>query len=321
MIRLMRKNNWGKVVVLASMKSDQLVHLDTQRGLQKQFDDAGGIDVTPYEFKPDEINAKLSTIKASDIRIVILLADMNQTQTVALQASKKGMNKGWAWIICLPSDAVPQMHGWLYLRPLLWQDSEEGSGKERERRFQQEVRQYTRKEGGMPSQNDSDLPNIANFLDFSATDDTSADYTSSVYSVALHDAVMLYAHALSSTGVAEAQINVTRVAEAVRNTAFHSVSGVKVELDHHADRIESYEVMNYVKGADDVMDHVLVGVYNSTQEKYDWKKAVNWPGNTLQVPTAYVPPPGAPLRMQISFPDCHACLMQETKTAASARAL
>ena len=69
--------------------------------------------------------------------------------------------------------------------------------------------------------------------------------------LSLHDAVMLYAHAatrvLSEGGDLQDGQAVTK---AVRSTRFEGYGGSVVALDTKGDRIESYEVMNYVLEAD-----------------------------------------------------------------------
>ena len=57
-------------------------------------------------------------------------------------------------------------------------------------------------------------------------------------------------------------------------------------LDQHGDRIESFEVKNYVD-ADGQMGSVRVGLYDSILQQYRaYEQAVVWPGNTTKVPVA-----------------------------------
>lgn len=68
--------------------------------------------------------------------------------------------------------------------------------------------------------------------------------------------------------------------------SYVGIEGSVVALDSSGDRIETYEVMNYVLGADDVMRSVAVGVYNVTLHKYEaYEQAVVWPGSSMEVPT------------------------------------
>ena len=101
---------------------------------------------------------------------------------------------------------------------------------------------------------------------------------------------MLYAHAgtklMSEGGNLQDGEAVTA---AVRNISFIGVGGSVVVLDSQGDRIESYEVMNYVQGADGGMNSVPVGVYSHTEHQYRaYERAVVWPGNTTEVPMDYV---------------------------------
>ena len=86
----------------------------------------------------------------------------------------------------------------------------------------------------------------------------------------------------------EAVRNGEAVTAAVRKTSFKGVGGTDMVLDGNGDRVESYEVMNYVLKAGDVMSSVAVGIFNSTQGQYKtYERPVVWPGNTLEVPTDY----------------------------------
>ena len=58
-----------------------------------------------------------------------------------------------------------------------------------------------------------------------------------------------------------------------------------VALDNHGDRIESYEVMQYVVETEVRTGSMLVGVYNSTEQKYmAYEREVLWPGSATEVP-------------------------------------
>ena len=116
--------------------------------------------------------------------------------------------------------------------------------------------------------------------------DLSADAVDLTYSVALHNAIVLYAHAATKVLAAGGDLHDGRaVTEAVRNTTFVGVGHSIVDLDQHGDRIESYEVMNYVKGADGGIESVAVGVYNRTLQQYvAYEREVEWPGCLIKVP-------------------------------------
>jgi hypothetical protein len=116
--------------------------------------------------------------------------------------------------------------------------------------------------------------------------DTDADSVDLTYSVALFDAIMLYAHAATRVLSEGGSLNDGEaVVRAVRNTSFVGIGGSRVVLDEYGDRIESYEVMNYVLDAGDVMRSVAVGLYNSTVQQYEaYERETVWPGNTIEVP-------------------------------------
>ena len=77
------------------------------------------------------------------------------------------------------------------------------------------------------------------------------------------------------------------VTEAVRSTRFEGVGNSMVALNNHGDRIESYEVMNYVVVGGGI-ENMPAGLYNSTTQEYlAYERAVVWPGSTIEVPTDY----------------------------------
>jgi hypothetical protein len=100
---------------------------------------------------------------------------------------------------------------------------------------------------------------------------------------------MLYAHAATKVLLEGGDLNNgTAVTEAVRSTTFEGVGGSTVVLDEKGDRIASYEVMNYVLKAGNVMGSVAVGMFNSTLRQYKaYEQTVVWPGNTPEVPADY----------------------------------
>ena len=79
------------------------------------------------------------------------------------------------------------------------------------------------------------------------------------------------------------------VTAAVRNTSFTGVGGV-VALDSSGDRMQSYEVTNYVVEKGDVFSLVAVGVFNGTKQQYKaYGRAVLWPpGQITEVPVDYL---------------------------------
>jgi hypothetical protein len=116
-----------------------------------------------------------------------------------------------------------------------------------------------------------------------------ADSVDLTYSAALYDAIMLCAYAVTTVMLEGGDLqDGEAVTAAIRNTSFVGVSGTTVSLDSHGDRIESYEVMNYVLEAGDVMSSVAVGVFNATLQEYSaYERAVIWPGSRMEVPVDY----------------------------------
>ena len=190
--------------------------------LAKQLRKAGIEVLGPLTFEPGHSkDAVLGEIKRSGMRFVILMAFDADTQAVALRASSQGMTSaGRAWMLVVQRQATWRMHGWLFMQPFI-QDTQG---------FRELVSHYAKPR-------------------FNIT--TSPDSVHLPYSVALHDAVMLYAHAatkvLSEGGVLED--NGLALMKTLQNTTFEGVGGGTVALDKHSDRIESYEVMNYIAGS------------------------------------------------------------------------
>ena len=169
---------------------------------------------------------------------------------------------------------VTEMAGWLWLRPLLPSDGMQA--------FAEEVSYYAKSR-------------------FNFT--VSADSVDLTFSMALHDAIMLYAHAATKVLSEGGDLHDGRaVTAAVRSTTIKGVGGSVVALDQSGDRIESYEVMNVVARADSGMSSVPVGAYNSfssnsTMHQYTaYERAVIWPGSATAVPADFVL--GAPYMQQ-----------------------
>ena len=157
------------------------------------------------------------------------------------------------------------MQGWLYLRPFI-------SSKVIET-IAQHVRDYC--ESTNMSQAQSEYAGC--------TGSTRMEFQ---FSVALYDAIMLYAHAATSVLNNGGDLtNGSEVAAAVQTASYMGMGGSALELDEHGDRIESYEVMNYAERGEAGMDSVAIGLYNTTTHEYiSMGRAVVWPGNTKNTP-------------------------------------
>ena len=256
LLAFMQHNKWRKIAILSSTES---IWFETRQDIVKQLETAS-IDVfKPAAFEPGNVtDAMLSEIRRSGFRIVFVLSNDNDAETLASLACRESMATGWAWLV---SHSVSAIAGWLWFRPFLASNMQA---------FAKQVSEYS-----MSHFNISVLP----------------DSVDLGYSVALYDAIMLYAYAatkvLSEGGDLQDGAGIT---EAVRTTAVEGAGGTLVALNSDGDRIESYEVMNYVLEMGDVLSSAAVGVFNNTLKQYKaYERAVVWPGNSTLVPIDYVP--------------------------------
>ena len=259
----MRHYNWNMAVMLTSTYE---LWIETGHELTKLLQDAAITVFRPAAFKPGEFNVEmLRNIKIKGIRIVILLdhqdVDAIAASTAMEEKPAQGMSSGWVWILTDEEAAIPQLQGWLFFRPLLPSDGMQV--------FAQQVSDYT----------------ASSFNNTLAPD--SVDLTQSA---ALYDAVMLYAHAGTKVLAEGGDLHNGHVmAEAVRSTTFEGLGNRAVVLNSQGDRIQSYEVMSYVQGADAAMGTVPAGVYINEEHQYRaYERAVVWPGNTTAVPIDFV---------------------------------
>lgn len=225
----------------------------------------GGINMfKPAAFVPGHFKIEtLGEVKHMGIRIVILMAFNRDLHDIALSSEEQGMmESGWAWITPKERVLIPQLQGWLFLRPLLASDKMQA--------FAQQVSDYSTSH-------------------FNIT--VAADLVDLTFSAALHDAVMLYAHAATKVLNNRGDLHDGQaIASAVRSTRFEGVGGSIVDLSAQGDRIESFEVMNYIIGADGEIQKISAGVYSHTERQYTAsERAVVWPGRTSKVPVAYMP--------------------------------
>ena len=184
-------------------------------------------------------------------------ADAHMISSLAQKAS---MSAGWAWFVVEEKVPVSGMAGWLFFRTFLASEAMQV--------FVKEVSDYTKSH-------------------FNVT--VSPESVDITFSAALHDAIMLYAHAATNVLAEGGDLHDGEtVTKAVRSTRFEGVGNIMVALDQHGDRIDHYEVMNYVAGADGAVESVPVGLLNSTMQEYmAYERAVVWPGITVKVPVDY----------------------------------
>jgi hypothetical protein len=257
LLAFMQYYKWRKIAILSSTES---LWFETRQGLVKQLEATSIKVLKPAAFEPGDVkDAMLSEIRRSGFRIVFVLSYDADAQTLASLGRRESMTTGWAWLVSAERTAVPAIAGWLWFRPFLASDMQA---------FAKQVSDYS-----MSHFNISVRPD-------------SVDLT---YSAALYDAIMLYAY--SATKVLSEGGNLHDgfvVTEAVRSTTFTGVGGTVVALDSSGDRVESYEMMNYVLRAGDAMRSMAVGRFNSTLKEYKaYKRDMVWPGLTMEVPEDY----------------------------------
>ena len=196
----------------------------------------------------------LDAIQRAGIRVVLVLAYGPDILLVATSARQRALSSGWAWMTQLgfSGNISKDIVGWIDVVPFFDLDQLQG--------FAEQVREY-------------------GALHFNQT--ISADLVDVPYAAALHDAIMLYAHAatkvLSQGGNLLDGQAVTR---AVLNTSFTGIQNSVVQLDEHGNRMESYSVLNYQFGGDDQICSVTIGVYDRFLGRFQATATpVVWPGN------------------------------------------
>ena len=266
----MRHNKWRRLVILTSTDA---VYFDAGLGLAKQLEYSGNKVLKPTAFEPGNIrDATFREIRQSGSRIVVVLAYDADIWAVASLAHRDGMVAGFAWVLprseVLP---VPDLLGWLWIRPFLASEAMQV--------FAKQVSDYSK------SHFDITVP---------------PDSVDLAYSAALYDAIMLYAHSATRVMSEGGDLqNGKAVTAAVRNTTIEGVGGTAVALNSNGDRVDSYEVMNYVLEAGSGIRSVAVGMFDSTLGQYKaYERTAMWPGSTLKVPADYST--GEP-----RYTDCH----------------
>ena len=261
LIALFGHMNWIKVSMMTSTNN---VWIQSGLGLTKQLKAAAITVQTPAAFEPNNFqDARLGKIRRSGFRITILIANNKDVVDVASAAHRQEMNSaGWAWILVDRLLGAPrEVMGWMALMPLLPSRDMQA--------FVKRVSEYSKSH--------------FNFA-------VSADSVDLTFSTALHDAVMLYAHAATKVLAEGGDLgNGSAVTEAVRSITIQGVGNDPVTLNSQGDRIMSYEVVNYVQGENGGMHSVAIAMYNSSCMKYTvQERQVVWPGRTTVVPLDYV---------------------------------
>ena len=273
LLELMTRYNWTKAVILTSNDD---VWLNSGLKLTQQLQAASMTVYRPSAFEPSQLRAAtlydirhsgiqiiFDDIRHSGIRIIFVFGSAPDVKAVFIRAQRHAMTTaGWAWIeltFQTPStfDGLNEKQGGLYLQPL--------SVPEKMRPFAQQVSDYSKTHFNI---------NVRPESVHCAT------------SAALHDAIMLYAHAATRVMLEGGDLcDGKAVTAAVRNTTFEGVGHHGVVLDRDTgDRIESYVVMNYVQDANGGMSSVAVGVYDAKAGQYvTYERAVVWPGADISL--------------------------------------
>ena len=257
LIAFMQHNKWRKIAMLSSTES---LWFDTRQGLAKQLVASSIKVIKPKPMEPGDISdGTLSEIRRSGYRIVLVLAYEPVANTLASLAHRDSMSVGYAWLI-VDSYLGADMQSWLYFRQFLASEAMYS--------FARQVSDYSQ-----------------TFFDIAV----SPDSVDLVYSAALHDAIMLYAHAATKVLSEGGSLRDGKaVTAAVRSTTFEGVGGTLVALDSNGDGLQSYEVMNYVVGEGNMLVSEAVGVYNCTRQQYRvYERAVLWPGECVDVPVDF----------------------------------
>ena len=257
LIAFMQHHNWRKITILSSTES---IWLETRQDLVKQLEAASIKVLKPAAFEPGDVKvAMLSEIRRSGFRIVFVLSYYDDAKTLASLGHRESMTTGWAWLVSEERTAVPAMAGWLWFRSFLGSDMHT---------FAKQVSNYSKSHFDITVHPDS--------VDLG-------------YSAALYDSIMLYAHAVAKVMSEGGDLRDGEVVTAaLRNTTIEGVGGTAVALDSNGDRIESYEVMNYIVGTGNLMRSMVVGLIDATLNKYrPYEQAVIWPGNMMEVPVDY----------------------------------
>ena len=105
--------------------------------------------------------------RRSGIRIILVLSYDSDAQAVASLVRRESMTSGWGWLVLYEVISVPAMAGWVYFRPFF---SPEGMPA-----FAEQVSDYSKSYFNL----------------------TVGPESVDTYSVAMYEAIMLYAHAVT----------------------------------------------------------------------------------------------------------------------------
>ena len=91
------------------VSSTESLWFDTRLGLAKQLEDASITVLRPAAFEPGSVtDATLGEVRRSGMRIVLVLSDDADAQSVASVARREGMVSGYAWLVPYEMIAVSE---------------------------------------------------------------------------------------------------------------------------------------------------------------------------------------------------------------------
>ena len=207
LLAFMKHNLWSKVVIFTSTD-----HFESGLGLKKYFEAYGMEVFKPAAFEAGSFKgANLLEVLRAGFRVILVAAYDEDAKTVATNAAQEGMQLGWAWLLLgSVSRAINDMQGWV-----CWQPHFPSEGMQS---FKEQVSAYGKSHFSLNAEADDVIYHL---------------------SAALHDSIVLYAHAATRVLADGGDLHDGQaVAEAIRSTSFEGVGNSVIQLDKQGDPIE-----------------------------------------------------------------------------------
>ena len=260
---LMRWANWKHTTILSSLA-------ESFAGLALSFRNMSlSINVTiTFQYDFEELDRDLDEsvmvgVERARTRVVLVIGSDEMIKRIALQAWRRGLTGGWAWLTnsdtMLGARDVSQaeakaLNGWLFFQLAVPDDAQ----------FTAAVK-------------------VRTSVDFNIPVDNAAPISSSAAS--LYDAIMLWAMACSNLTLDQCKTNPKNIVfQTILNTTFEGKSGF-VKLDDKGDAIPAaFSYWNYVQSP------TVIATYTTATETFVRTKAtIVWPGGTPDAPQALSP--------------------------------
>jgi hypothetical protein len=260
---LMRWANWKHTTILSSLA-------ESFAGLALSFRNMSlSINVTiTFQYDFEELDRDLDEsvmvgVERARTRVVLVIGSDEMIKRIALQAWRRGLTGGWAWLTnsdtMLRASDVSQaeataLNGWLFFQLAVPDDAQ----------FTAAVK-------------------VRTSVDFNIPVDNAAPISSSAAS--LYDAIMLWAMACSNLTLDQCKTNPKNIVfQTILNTTFEGKSGF-VKLDDKGDAIPAaFSYWNYVQSP------TVIATYTTATETFVRTKAtIVWPGGTPDAPQALSP--------------------------------